>query len=253
MFPNDPPRIVFTKDFRLLVHGDLGPGRTVTIIYDAERLAGQPPDEESSEDWTIKVFYKFQEEGQVHETELWSETGTILSKLTDEPGEGTMLQCSIDLPADADHLTIWFLKIDQSGAEHWDSNLGRNYTFRFVVEDLHVDSVGVAGGPESPVAEFHIAVSALPEVEDLAVLYSIMNNQSKGREERRMPLVRSDSLDPGGKGKWSGSTAVPEKAVVRFTFSYNAYGNPHADTNSGKGYLTWTGAHTSAEAGVLAK
>ena len=41
MFPNDPPSITFTKDHRQLVHGDLLPGREVTIVFDAERLPNE--------------------------------------------------------------------------------------------------------------------------------------------------------------------------------------------------------------------
>jgi hypothetical protein len=44
---------------------------------------------------------------------------------------------------------------------------------------------------------------------------------------------------------------VLEGAVIRFTVHYQAYGNPYADTNNGKGYLTWAGAVADHEAGVV--
>ena len=246
MFPHDPVRITFTKDFRQLVHGDLRPGRDVTIDYDAERLAN----ERSKDGWTIKCFYRFVEDGEVWEVDLEAPTGEVLTKLTNEPGEGTMMQCKIQVPQDTDHLTVWFLNTGKSGAQYWDTNLGKNYVFRFVVDDIEVDSVGVepeAGGT----SKFHIEVLTAPEVEEFQVLYRIMNDPNAPKDQdSTLPLERLESGSTGRR-RWAGSTAVPNGAVVRFTMRYKAYGNFHADTNSDKGYLTWTGAERNREAGVL--
>jgi hypothetical protein len=251
MFPNDPPSITFTKDFKQLVHGDLQPGKTVTLIYDAERLPNERSQEQEQKAWTIQVFYKFFEQGEVRATDLWSETGTVLGKMSNDPGEGTMMIGRIDLPPDADHLTVWFLNTGKSGAQYWDSNFGKNYVFRFVVDDLHIESVGVARDATSPMSWFEINILALPEVYDLAVIYRIMNDPAQSRSDDRLALTPAASTDTQGKRNWSGRAPVPETAVVRFTLAYNAYGNPHADTNNGKGYLTWNGAVRNLEAGVL--
>ena len=251
MFPNDPPQIVFTKDFQHHVHGDLLPGRTVTIVYDAERLPQERSEEQGRKAWTIKAFYKFLEQGEVRALDLWSETGTILTKESNEPGEGTMMLGRVDLPKDADHFTVWFLNTGKSGAEFWDTNFGRNYVFRFVVDDLTIESVAVVKDPNRPLSWFRVAISASPEISDLAVLYRIMNGPSPDKEDQSLPLIPAGPPDSGGSRKWTGTTPVPETAVVRFTFTYNAYGNPHSDTNSGKGYLTWFGAQRDTEAGVL--
>jgi hypothetical protein len=251
MFRNDPPRITFTKDFRQLVHGDLQPGKTVTIIYDAERLPKERSEEHGQKAWTIRVLYKFSEQGEVRSADLWSETGTVLSKITDEPGEGTMMICRIDMPPDADHLTLWFLNTGKSRDCYWDSNFGKNYIFRFVADDLHVESVGVVPDAGGVFGWFEIEVIALPEVADLAVIYRIMNDPAGAHKEERLALTPIASLDARGERKWSGRTSVPESAVVRFTFGYHAFGNPHSDSNSGKGYLTWPGAVRNLEAGVL--
>jgi Family of unknown function (DUF6209) len=246
MFPDDPPRITFTKDFRTLVHGDLLPGRTVTIVYDAERLPEERSKENNQKVWTIKCFYKFLENGEVRTIDLESETGEILTKITHEPGEGTMMVGRIWLPEDADHLTVWFLNTGRSSAQYWDSNFARNYVFRFVVEDLQIERVAVdASG-------FHIEILASPEVEDLAVLYRIMNAPDAHKEQdTRFNLTLHDPADPSAKRRWSGTIPVPKGAVVRFVLAYTSYGNPHSDTNSGKGYLTWAGAERNREAGVL--
>jgi hypothetical protein len=248
MFPDDPPIITFTKDFHQEVHGDLRPGRTVTLNYDAERLPNERSEEGGQKAWTIKAFCKFEERGEVHNLDLWSESGKILHKITDEPGEGTMMIGRIDLPDSADHLTIWFLNTGKSGAECWDSNEGCNYIFRFVVEDLHVVAVGVIPDDNAPLSWFRIDVMALDEVDEVVISYRVMNDPAGG-------LDRSQPLTPGtidgNERHWTGSAPVPEHAVVRFTLGYSAYGVPHTDTNSGKGYLTWTDAKRNIEMGVL--
>jgi hypothetical protein len=252
MFPNDPPSITFTKDHRQLVHGDLLPGREVTIVYDAERLPHERSQDHGRKAWTIRCFYKFVENGTVSSTDLWSETGKILSKISNEPGEGTMMLSRINIPDDADHLTLWFLNTGKSGAEYWDSNFGRNYIFRFVVEDINITDVGVEHDAKKPVSNFHIEVEASPEVDEVTVLYRIMNGPGSPKEQDiPLPLNMTGTPAPTQKRRWSGTTAVPEGAVVRFTVTYNSYGNPHADTNSGKGYLTWEGAKANREAGVI--
>lgn len=252
MFPNDPPQITFTKDFRQLIHGDLLPGRTVTLLYDAERLPLERSEEQGQKAWTIKGFYRFTEQGEARATDMWSETGAILTKVSDDTGEGTMMICRIDLPPDADHLTVWFLNTGKSGAQYWDSNSGRNYVFRFVVEDLLIDSVEVVHDPKDPMSWFRIEVKASQEVSGLGVLYRIMNDPAAVREvDTLLPLTPAGPPDSEGKCKWSGSAPVPENAVVRFTMAYNSYGNPHADTNNGKGYLTWIGSKPDPQAGVL--
>jgi hypothetical protein len=98
MFSDDPPRLLFTKDFRHLLHGDLLPGREVTIVYDAERLPGEQSYVNGRCAWTVRCFYKFVEQGPVHSIDLWSETGEIRTKISNEPGEGTMMIGRIALP-----------------------------------------------------------------------------------------------------------------------------------------------------------
>jgi len=252
MFRNDPPSITYTRDYRQLVHGDLLPGRQVTIVYDAERLPHERSQDHGKKAWTIRCFYKFVENGTVSSIDLWSETGKIRSKISNEPGEGTMMMGRINIPRDADHLTVWFLNSGKSGAEYWDSNFGRNYIFRFVVEDIDITRVGVEHDPKKPVSNFHVQVEASSEVDNVTVLYRIMNGSGGPKDQDfPLPLNMTGTPSPTRKRRWSGATAVPEGAVLRFTVVYNSYGNPHADTNSGKGYLTWEGAKANREAGVI--
>jgi Family of unknown function (DUF6209) len=246
MFPNDPARITFTKDFQQLPHGDLLPGRAVTLIYDAERLPN-----ERSENWVIRAFYRFADQDTVKTLDLRSETGVILTKRDNQPGEGTMLIGTVDIADNADYLALWFLNTGNSGAQHWDSNFGRNYLFRFVVEDLHIDLVRVAHDPKRPVSTFHIDVSARADISEVSVLYRVMNDPASRREERRLPLASTQSGPSAGKRAWSATTDVPEGAVVQFSLAYFAAGTVYHDTNSGKQYVTWTGSKPNREAGVL--
>ena len=251
LFSNDQPTITFTKDFRQLVHGNLEPGNPLVILYDAERLSNERSVDNGTKAWTIRVFYKFTEQGEIHLTDLWSETGEILTKLGDEPGEGTMMNCNIDLPADADHLTLWFLNTGKSGAQFWDSNFGRNYIFRFVANDFHIISVRVVRDTTKPIGWFELQIVAQPEIYNLIALCRIMNDPAQVKTEQHLALTPFSSLDSEGLRPWFGRMPVSEDAVVQFTITYNAYGNSHRDTNSGKGYLTWPGAVRNIEAAVL--
>lgn len=251
LFRNDRPTITFTKDFRQLVHGNLEPGTTVMIVYDAERLPNERSTDNGQKAWTIQAFYKFTEQGEVRSTDLWSETGEVLTKVDNEPGEGTMMICSIELPADADHLTLWFLNTGKTGAQFWDSNFDRNYIFRFVTNDFHITSVRVVPDTTKPMSWFEMQIVAQPEIYDLIAAYGIMNAPTQTKTEHHLVLTPSSSLNSEGLRPWSGRTPVPQNAVVQFTITYNAYGNPHRDTNSGKGYLTWPGAVRNVEAAVL--
>jgi Family of unknown function (DUF6209) len=246
MFPNDPVRITFTKDFQQLSHGDLLPGRTVTLVYDAERLPN-----ERSEGWVIRAYYRFADQGAVEPVQLWSETGVILSKRDEQPGQGTMLIGTIDVAPAADYLAVWFLNTGKSGAQYWDSNFGRNYYFRFVVQDLHIDLVRVAPVPNVPLSTFHIDVAARPDVSEVSVPYRVMNDRSGRREERRLQLTPTESSQSAGKRMWSATTNVPADAVIQFSLAYTAAGIACHDTNSGKQYVTWTGSVPNREAGVL--
>jgi hypothetical protein len=249
IFTNDPPQITFTRDFRTVVHGDLRPGSTATLIYDAERLPHERSYDHGQKAWTLKAFYKFVEQGEVHAIDLWSETGTILHKITNDPGEGTMMIGRVDIPEGVDHLTLWFLNTGISGASFWDSNFGRNYIFRFVAEDLHVDLVEVTRDAAAPFSWFKIDMMAVADVSNLVIQYRIMNNPAAPGDQNLH--LTPGALESTGERHWSGSARVPSGAVVKFCMLYDAYGNPHTDTNSGKGYLTWTGATKNIEAGVL--
>jgi hypothetical protein len=249
LFSNDPARIVFTKDFRVVVRGDLRPGRTAKVLYDAARLPLERSEENGAKAWTIKAFYKFVEQGPVHEIDLQTGTGAIQTKMSNDTAEGNIMVCHIDIPLNVDHVTLWFLNTGKSGAEYWDSNFGNNYFFRFMVEDFDVDLVEVVPDPAKPIAWFRVETTAAPDVTDIAVEYRVVNHESSPHES--LALAPAEPPDASGKRKWSGAAPVPANAVIKFSFLYNAWGNAHTDTNSGHGYTTWPGATRDPQAGVL--
>ncbi len=256
LFSNDPARIIFTKDFRVVVRGDLQAGRPAKILYDAARLPSERSEENGAKAWTIKAFYKFIEQGPVHEIDLQEGLGTMQTKMSNDTGEGTIMSCHITIPPGVDHVTLWFLNTGKSGAEYWDSNFGRNYIFRFMVDDFQVDSVEVVADPAKPLAWFRIETTAAPDVTGIEVEYRVVN-QPAGVPVRELNPPRSLTLTPvgspdgSGKRKWSGSAPVPQNAVIKFSFQYTAWGNVHYDTNSGQDYTTWPGAKRDPQAGVL--
>lgn len=256
LFSNDPARIVFSKDFRVVVRGDLRPGRTAKILYDAARLPFERSEEDGAKALAIKAFYKFVEQGPVHEIDLQTGSGAMQTKMSNDTAEGTIMVCHIDIPPDVDHITLWFLNTGKSGARYWDSNFGKNYIFRFMVDDFDVDLVEVVPDPVKPTAWFRVDATAAPDVTDIVVEYRVVNQPAESPAQQSNPhealaLAPAGPPDASGKRKWSGAAPVPANAVVKFSFIYSAWGNLHTDTNSSHGYTTWPGAVRDPQAGVL--
>jgi len=251
LFPNDKPWIAFKKNYRQLIHGDLMPGRKVKILYDSQRLPDERSTQNGQKEWTIKAFYKFVEAGPVYGVDLWTESGAIQSKMSNDTAEGTIMVCSIEIPEGVDHVSIWFLNTGKSGAEYWDSNSGRNYIFRFAVADFEVKSAKVVPVAENSHAEFEVEVKAAPDVSAIGVSYWIANAEVRAVAPSWFALSRAGVPDDSGWQQWTGSLRVPENAVMRFTFAYTAWGNEHVDTNGDRGYTTWPGAERDPQAGVL--
>ena len=251
MFSQDPPQIVFLRNFEQRVHGDLVPGATITIQYDAYRLPAERSTDNGAKAWTIKAYFKFKEQGPVYSIDMWTESGAIQTKMSNDTGEGTIMVCRIEIPQDVDHITIWFQNTGKSGAEYWDSRHGANYLFRFVAEDFQVDSVKVLTDPAKPLGLFRIDLTAAAEVSAISVLYRIANDPAQPTSAT-LPLTSAPSQESAVSRKWSGSAPVPPDAVVKFTFRYSAWGHEHIDTNNGSEYVTWNGAKPERLAGVLA-
>lgn len=249
MFAADPPRIVFTKDFLQRGHGDLLPGRTVTLVYDAERLPQERP-VDGGHALAIDAMYRTSAGGAIATLRLWSQTGRTLSKTGVEPGEGTMVIGRIELPEDAQFLEVWFVNKGASGAEYWDSNFGRNYLFRFVADELHVTRAEVTHEAGEPLGRLEVDIAAVADIDAIYVAYHIANAPAASRRHEVLALARTGTTS-GELQDWSGAVAVSEDAVVRLTFRYAVDGSEHTDTNSGRGYVIWPGSTRNPEFGVL--
>ena len=249
LFSNEPPRIIFTRDFRVVVRGDLHAGMTAKTLYDASRLPAGASDDDNL---NVTAFYKFVEQGPVHQVDLQTGLGAIQTKMSNDTAEGNIMVCSIDIPAGVDHLTLWFLGTYASGARYWDSNFGKNFFFRFMVEDFDVDRCEVLPDATKPIAWFQVDLTTAPDVTDIGIDYQVVNQPAGWQSPHEfLALSASGESDTSGNRKWSGSAPVPRNAVIKLAFRYHAWGNEHFDTNSGHGYTTWPGARSDPQAGVL--
>jgi hypothetical protein len=220
-FADNAPHITFTKTWEQLPFGNLVPGSTVVIAYDPNRLPN-----ERSNDWSITVFYRFSANGPLASQQLEVCTGEVVTRISDDPVEATMMTASIPIPEDAEELVLWFLNTGRSGADQWDSNLGANYVFRFTSIDIQGENATVAGD------EFEVDITALPVVENVIVDYKVINHP---------PISGSVPLTPGtianGRRPWSAhGIPVPTGANVWFTFRYTVDGRAFVDDNDCAGF-----------------
>jgi hypothetical protein len=172
--------------------------------------------------------------------------------MSNDTAEGNIMCCRIDIPSGVDHLTLWFLGTYATGAQQWDSDFGKNYIFRFMVEDFDVDKAEVVPDAAKPLAWFRVEATAAPDVTDIGVDYQVVNQAAAFQSPHEfLALSPSGPPDAEGNRKWSGAAPVPRNAVIQLSFRYQAWGNEHFDTNSGHGYTTWSGARSDPQAGVL--
>ena len=225
-FADNAPHITFTRTWEQLPSGNLVPGSTVVIDYDPNRLPNERSNYNGAPTWSITAFYRFSPNGPIASQQLEIQTGDVVTRFSDDPVEATMMTASINIPADAEELILWFLNTGRSGSEYWDSNLGQNYVFRFTSIDIQGENATVVNG------EFEIDLTALPIVENVTVDYKVINHP---------PMTGSVPLTPGaitnGRRAWSAhGITVPAGANVWFTFRYTVDGRPFIDDNDRAGF-----------------
>jgi hypothetical protein len=101
---SDLPLIQFLPDWQTITHGRLLPTTTVTIDYDAARIAAPAS--------AIHIFYEVSPRSEVEEVTK----------------SGPRVRHRLELPPDACKLTLWFAADTEEG-RRWDSDYGRNYAF----------------------------------------------------------------------------------------------------------------------------
>jgi hypothetical protein len=229
--------ILFRLDFQNEVTGNLLPGTSVTVLYDAERLPYERSMEGMSPAWSISAYVKFAPQGPARAYPLWTRTGMVLTgtKQLNDPGEGTMLQCEIDIPADAQYVEMWFVNTGKSGQMYYDSAYGHNYVFRFTTQDIQVVSATVMSSYPTPYSRFDLTVSAAADVTAVAALY--WTNNINPAQKGQVHLAISGAGPAPGWQTWQGDQIVPYQAVIMFDAQYIAEGRTFVDDNSGRHFL----------------
>lgn len=229
-FEANRPHITFAAYGQQRVTGNFVPGSTVAVDYDPGRIPGAK---------SITAFYQFGANTPVASKQLEVTTGEIVERYSDDPVEATMVTTTIDIPADAPSLTMWF-----SSDAGWDSDNGRNYVFRFTSLDVQGEHAHVDG------TAFSVELTTLPFIESVSVNYAVINNP--GQEYRGSVPLTPGALE-NGRIAWSATNiTVPSGATVRFSFVYRVEGRTFEDDNDGHGFYAPKPIPTYSPAAYLA-
>jgi hypothetical protein len=236
-----PAEITFTCDFHELVGGDLRPGGSVLLRYDPLRiLPAEEPYRFGDPERPVTAHIQLHAGSAPLEVPLHSPAGVIPCPDVDLTGQGSMLSARIDIPVDAERLTVWFSYAGTSGETHYDSDYGANYRFGFPAREIDVVRATVTRRPDQPADAFEVTVGTTGEVEGVAVPFFLAGDPACAKHE--VLLNRNDQPTEaiGGSGLpslWSAASDVPHGAILRFKVSYWIDGRRLTDDNAGVWYL----------------
>jgi len=230
-------QITYTLDFHELVTGNLKPNKHCVISYDPQRLVQQGCHYIHGDTHSfVFLNYQFITNGPVHQCALHTSTGMLKDPVISITGQGSMLHGNIFIPEGAQGLITWFSYIDDHGTEHYDSDFGTNYHFRFTDLDLALYQAVVVSDPQTPYAGFGVEVAADPAITEVSVRFGVLGNDSFAKTE--VFLQSSNQKTDSGDIIWSVfGIAVPYQAKVRFKLYYIINGRCYKDDNNGKYYL----------------
>ena len=231
-----PAEITFTCDFHELVGGDLRPGGPVLLRYDPLRIV--PPEDPyrfGDPEQPVIAHLSFRQGATPIDVPLRSPAGLVPCPDVDLTGQGSMLSVRIDVPADAEQLTVWFSYIMTSGEIRYDSDYGANYRFGFPSREISVARATVTRRPDEPFDLLELTVSATDAVEDVAAPFFLVADPSCAKHAARLQRVGQNG---GGLGvSWRASIDVPHGAIVRFKVCYWIGGRRLTDDNTGAWYI----------------
>ena len=235
-FEGNAPHITFTADWRETTFGNLVPGRTVQILYDPARLPQERSSYNGMPTWSITAYYQFTANGVVQSRQLEMPAGEPPMRFAaGDLAEASYMTTAIDIPEEASELIVWFLNTGRSGMQDWDSAYGANYVFRFTSLDIQGEEASISSDPATPYSGFNVSMTALPEVENPSVTFTVTTAPPDQPFEGNAPLVAGDLVD--GRRAWSVSgVVVPYQARVRFSFRYSVGGRTFVDDNDGTGF-----------------
>lgn len=236
-----PAEITFTCDFHELVGGDLRPGGSVLLRYDPLRIVpAEEPYRFGDPDRPVTAHLRFRQDGVPTDVPLRSPAGLVPYPDVDPTGQGSMLSARIDIPADAERLTVWFSYTGASGETHYDSDFGVNYRFGFPGREIEVVRATVIRLPDQPADRFELTVRAAATVEGMAVPFFLVADPACAKHELLLHRIVQPTETNGGSGLpylWSAATDVPHAAIVRFKICYWIGGRRLTDDNTGNWYL----------------
>ena len=99
-----PAELMFTKDYREFLRGDLAHNHKVRINFDAERL----PQVFDVAGASLEAHVLFHKDAAERVIPLESHTGILTRKSGVEPGAGSMVTAVVQIPADAERFSPGF-------------------------------------------------------------------------------------------------------------------------------------------------
>lgn len=236
-FHDKPAYLTFTSDFHELLEGDLRPGGPVTLRYDPHRIVPEGDDYRFGDaQRPIYLHAVFHRGGAEISRILSTPGGTVDLPVRDETGQGYMLAATLDVPADADYVGLWFRFETSTGETVWDNDHGTCFWFRFPSSDIEVVTADVATKARAKTGSFVLEVAAAPTVERVAARFLAVNDSTFAKTQ--VDLVKTDRSDARGRSIWvTADMPVPAKAILRFKLYYWLDGRRYKDDNSSRYYL----------------
>jgi hypothetical protein len=229
-----PAAITFTCDFHELVTGELRPGGPLVLRYDPLRIV--PADARyrfGDPDRPVIAHVQFHATAPARAVTLHSPAGVIACPDVDLTGQGSMLGASLDVPADADRLILWF-SFAMDGRVVYDSDYGANYHFGFACRELAIVEATVR--PQGSSGRFDLVVQTAAAVEAVRVHYVLVADPACSEHEAALQPAGGEAGQPDTR-VWEATAEVPPGAIVRFRVVYWLGGCRLVDDNSGDWYL----------------
>ncbi len=233
-----PPTLLFRSGFQQVVRGDLHPGTVLTLYYSAARL---PQATAGRTDWQATAYLRFGNGGEPLALPLYSPAGLVSAASANaglDAGPSLTARTPAPIPADAQEVEVWFEVRFGDGQQFWDSNLGRNYHFRFTHALVVAHAEVVVPNPPAPNDDLAVRIETDTDVEKVFIDYQVTNTAPDSPQRGQAELTLLPELTPAGCRQWQVTgVCVPHRAVVYFTVGYFAGGHEFHDDNNNHGYL----------------
>lgn len=226
-----PATLSFTSDFHELLRGCLLPGHDVQLRYDPLRIV--PPGDSyvfGDPARAITAHASFGAPGELSVV-LESAVGMLPDRQPEITGEGPMLTATIDVPAYASELELWF-SFETGAGTVYDSDLGSNFHFGFPRAQISVLKADVSGEKKP---KFILEVSAVSDVHHVAVRIHPAKPGDFAPFDANLEDI--DALSNGWRRWTLNDVNVPAGEIVRFKLYYWIGDRRYKEDNDGIYYL----------------